>query len=151
MIESVSVISGNENRIAAPSNRTRDKSRRLHVTSPTPPSLVCRMSTEWHNADNASSLKSFTCTVFLYPHVNAAKAFANTIYHTNRPLSSQSLHARTCTRYLSFKRCLSTGCVIGWHATKVSKCYDTATKSSKRRNVGLELYYARSFLAQSQE
>lgn len=112
---------------------------RLHLR------LSCRMSTEWHNADNASSLKSFTCTVFLYPHVNAAKAFANTIYHTNRPLSCQSLHARTCTRYLSFKRCLSTGCVIGWHATKVSKCYDTATKSSKRRNVGLELYCARSF------
>jgi len=60
MIKSISVISSNENRITALSNRTRDKSWRLYATSPTPLSLECRMSTEWHNADNVSSLKSLT-------------------------------------------------------------------------------------------
>lgn len=82
----------------------------------------------------------YTYTVFLYTYINAAKPSTNTIYHTNWLFCRQSSHVHTRTQYLSCGQRLSTGCVIGWRATKVSKRYDTI-RNSERRDTGLEACY----------
>lgn len=75
------------------SRRARDKSWRLHVTSPTPPSLVC-LASEPGIAQRAVVKKplvyrtidtSVRWSLMLMPQ----KSFTNAIHHTNRPRKSR--------------------------------------------------------------